>query len=514
MRREEKKKQDMFLEKIYKEKMKEVENEKADDEMDWDPIEDELEDGRGSFIGMFISTLPIKCAQVKLQNLLCVLNKYKLTMMKDLMRSFLWMSSEEQKPEEPPSSETKQSNEESQESARRNSIDEIASLLESSTVSKKSKKKKKKNAAAGATTSPQLTKTNKPTPKPQELPDKSLIESRQDMHDRLAHGIKIDLNDVHGVLVAGTVENPNVQKTTRTFTEYEIQRLLNEVSEIKHLLFCRLLLGHAALLPAALRADSTEAFFEDKEVSSAALRDVCLKMEKPSLQEIRDACADFFRSEEEETEEQDDLETQRDDADIHEDLKAKPIDPHDVKMSLKRKKRGELPGTWRSKRELSREAAAENMLGQAPGMASSMGSILRGTEGGAIDFGDSTNSRQPRRKIRVKVCGRTIWNYPSDKAMSRGGWLHFSIIAKDSNLNTAIELCRNWNEFFELNILACWGYFPASNWASWVGNRLKQQALQLVSFSGLDYFWLVNDVIPRALSCITKVQIRMLKISV
>ncbi|KAG4026378.1 hypothetical protein MFRU_041g00230 [Monilinia fructicola] len=447
MRREEKKKQDMFLEKIYKEKMKEVENEKADDEMDWDPIEDELEDGRGSFI--------------------------------DLMRSFLWMSSEEQKPEEPPSSETKQSNEESQESARRNSIDEIASLLESSTVSKKSKKKKKKNAAAGATTSPQLTKTNKPTPKPQELPDKSLIESRQDMHDRLAHGIKIDLNDVHGVLVAGTVENPNVQKTTRTFTEYEIQRLLNEVSEIKHLLFCRLLLGHAALLPAALRADSTEAFFEDKEVSSAALRDVCLKMEKPSLQEIRDACADFFRSEEEETEEQDDLETQRDDADIHEDLKAKPIDPHDVKMSLKRKKRGELPGTWRSKRELSREAAAENMLGQAPGMASSMGSILRGTEGGAIDFGDSTNSRQPRRKIRVKVCGRTIWNYPSDKAMSRGGWLHFSIIAKDSNLNTAIELCRNWNEFFELNILACWGYFPASNWASWVGNRLKQQALQL-----------------------------------
>ncbi|KAA8568094.1 hypothetical protein EYC84_008502 [Monilinia fructicola] len=429
MRREEKKKQDMFLEKIYKEKMKEVENEKADDEMDWDPIEDELEDGRGSFI--------------------------------DLMRSFLWMSSEEQKPEEPPSSETKQSNEESQESARRNSIDEIASLLESSTVSKKSKKKKKKNAAAGATTSPQLTKTNKPTPKPQELPDKSLIESRQDMHDRLAHGIKIDLNDVHGVLVAGTVENPNVQKTTRTFTEYEIQRLLNEVSEIKHLLFCRLLLGHAALLPAALRADSTEAFFEDKEVSSARFERY------------------FFRSEEEETEEQDDLETQRDDADIHEDLKAKPIDPHDVKMSLKRKKRGELPGTWRSKRELSREAAAENMLGQAPGMASSMGSILRGTEGGAIDFGDSTNSRQPRRKIRVKVCGRTIWNYPSDKAMSRGGWLHFSIIAKDSNLNTAIELCRNWNEFFELNILACWGYFPASNWASWVGNRLKQQALQL-----------------------------------
>ncbi|RAL64844.1 hypothetical protein DID88_001440 [Monilinia fructigena] len=167
-----------------------------------------------------------------------------------------------------------------------------------------------------------------------------------------------------------------------SFIEFEIQRLLDEVSEIKHLLFCRLLLRHAALLPAALRADSIEAFFEDKEVTSAALRDVCFKMEKPSLQEIRDACADFFRSEEEEEEEEEEKQKSR--------------------MSLKRKRRGELPGTWRSKRELSREATAENMLERAPGMASSIGSILGGAEGGAIDFGDSTNLRQVRKKIRVK----------------------------------------------------------------------------------------------------------------
>ncbi|QSZ37286.1 hypothetical protein DSL72_009380 [Monilinia vaccinii-corymbosi] len=447
MRREEKKKQDTFLEKIYKEKMKEVENESADDEMDWDPIEDELEDGRGNFI--------------------------------DLMRHFLWMSSEEQKTEEPTSSVVKENNVESQEQIRRNSIEEIVFQLESSTVSKKSKKKKKKAAGATVTASPQLTKTTTPTAKPQELPDQSLIESREDMHKRLAHGMKIDLGDVHGLRVAGTIENPHVQKITRTFTEFEIQRLLDEVFEIKHLLFCRLLLGHAALLPAALRADSIEAFFEDEEVTGAALRDLCLKTEKPSLQEIRDACADFFRSEEEETEEQDDLEAQNNDINNHELHEAKSTDPYNVKMRLKRKRRGELPGTWHSKRELSREVAAEKMLGRAPGMALSMERMLGGTEGGAIYFGDSTNSRQVRKKIRVKICGRTIWNYPSDKAMSRGGWLHFSIIAKDSNLNTAIELCRNWEEFFELNILACWGYFPASNWASWVGNRLKQQALQL-----------------------------------
>ncbi|KAI9649174.1 hypothetical protein NHQ30_001742 [Ciborinia camelliae] len=454
LRREEKKKQDTFLENIYKEKMKEVENESADDEMDWDPIEDELENGRGDFI--------------------------------DLMRHFLWMSpKEESKMEELPSSEvhktglTKNDVASQEPTHSTNTIEQIVSQLESSTLSKKSKKKKKKNAAATSTISSQATKASKPLPKPQEIPDKSLIESREDMHDRLAHGIEIDLDGVHGVMVAGTIENPHVQKTTRTFTEFEIQRLLSEVSEIKHLLFCRLLLGHAALLPAALRAESVEAFLGDEEVTGTALRDVCLKMEKPSLQEIRDACADFFRSEEEETEEQDYPETQNDDIDDHESHETKSADPYDVKMRLSRKKRGELPGTWRSKREISREETAENMLGMAPGMAPSMENILGGTEGGAIDFGDSTVSRPVRKKIRVKICGRTIWNYPSDKAMNRGGWLHFSIIAKDSNLNTAIELCRNWEEFFELNILACWGYFPASNWASWVGNRLKQQALQL-----------------------------------
>ncbi|KAF7909232.1 hypothetical protein EAE99_011447 [Botrytis elliptica] len=458
MRREEKKKQDTFLERIYKEKMKEIEeNEGTDDDMDWDPIEDELEDGRGSFI--------------------------------DLMRHFLWISSEEDlKLVEPSSTEIDEEvvieNDVASQNPNLNAnstdeLDKLVAQIESAGVTEKSKKKKKKKnggaATATTTTTPSLsTKTSKPTPKPQELPDKSLIESREDMYHRLAHGIKIDLDDVRGPMVAGTVENPHVQTTTRTFTEFEITRLLDEVSEIKHLLFCRLLLAHAALLPAALRADSIEAFFQDEEVTGTALRDVCLKMEKPSLQEIRDACADFFRSDDEK-EEDSEIKTQSEDVDDHERSEPKAVDPYDVKMRLSRKKRGELPGTWRSKRELSREEAAQNMLGMAPSMQNIMGDM----EGGAIDFGDSTNSQQVRKKIRVKICGRMIWNYPSDKAMTRGGWLHFSIIARDSNLNTAIELCRNWEEFFELNILACWGYFPASNWASWVGNRLKQQALQL-----------------------------------
>jgi len=58
-----------------------------------------------------------------------------------------------------------------------------------------------------------------------------------------------------------------------------------------------------------------------------------------------------------------------------------------------------------------------------------------------IDFGLQDDIQVPQeRKVKIKVCGKTIWNHPSNKAMARGGWLHFSIIAKDSNLSDAIKL--------------------------------------------------------------------------
>jgi len=48
--KEDKKRQDAYLEKVYKERLAEREAEDPDD-MYWDPIEDVLEDNRGSFIG-------------------------------------------------------------------------------------------------------------------------------------------------------------------------------------------------------------------------------------------------------------------------------------------------------------------------------------------------------------------------------------------------------------------------------------------------------------------------------
>jgi len=49
--REDRKKQDAFLEKVYKERLAQQEEEEEDESEDWDPIEDVLEDSRGSFIG-------------------------------------------------------------------------------------------------------------------------------------------------------------------------------------------------------------------------------------------------------------------------------------------------------------------------------------------------------------------------------------------------------------------------------------------------------------------------------
>ena len=136
---------------------------------------------------------------------------------------------------------------------------------------------------------------------------------------------------------------------------------------------------------------------------------------------------------------------------------------------------GSIPKNWVSKREKELRKHREQTMELNKGAS-------------FVDFGSIDDERQYQiKKIRVKVCGRYIYNYPSEKAMLRGGWLHFSIIAKGSSLFDAMTLCRNWDEFYELTMLASFQYFPASNWATWVGDRKRQQMLQLVS-SGLEVF--------------------------
>ena len=66
--KEDKMRQDAYLEQVYKESLAMKERngegeETDDDEMDWDPIEDVLEDNRGSYLGMFTPPLLLSILQ-------------------------------------------------------------------------------------------------------------------------------------------------------------------------------------------------------------------------------------------------------------------------------------------------------------------------------------------------------------------------------------------------------------------------------------------------------------------
>jgi hypothetical protein len=240
------------------------------------------------------------------------------------------------------------------------------------------------------------------------------------------------------------------------------------VAEIKHLLFCRLLLSHATLLPAALRASSVNAFLSDPDVSDADLRDLCLQMEQPALQQIRDACADLTRDDNEEA----DLDIQDDPEDEEKLPPSKVMKKlQDIRMFDPRLKRpgkaSAVPEKWNPKREDTREKIVD-------------------ADGVMVDFGQLDDQGEySKKKVRVKVCGRYIWNYASESAMGRSGWLQFSVIARSCSFFEAIELCRNWDEFFELNILSLFHYFPAAKWKHWSSHRLQQELLQQVRTTSL-----------------------------
>jgi hypothetical protein len=116
-----------------------------------------------------------------------------------------------------------------------------------------------------------------------------------------------------------------------------------------------------------------------------------------------------------------------------------------------RSSRNELCNKYRTKREKAAKKANKQPS-----------ELYDKDEAGLLHFGITTYESQClRKRVRIKVCGRYMYNHPSEKALNRGELYHFSIIAKDSDLFVAVELCRNWNEFFELNILCMYHFFPA-----------------------------------------------------
>lgn len=281
--KEEKKRQDAYLEDAYKERMS-LSAEGEEDDMDWDPIEDLQDDKRHRYI--------------------------------DLIKHFLWMDEPE--------------TEQEASSAMDVDIPE-PSTVDSQDPSKKPKKKPKakgratggvdKNAGAAGTRQKgqkglldmQDSTDAGSGPKLQE-PDKKNIETVEEMRQRLSQGVKKNYENVRGFQIVGTLENPyETHEKTAPMTNDEVETLINDIKEVKLLLFCRLVLAQASMLPAALRATSVEAFLSDAQVAESDLRDLCLKVEEPTLQHVRDACADFARGDREFVETNDEVEEEEDD---------------------------------------------------------------------------------------------------------------------------------------------------------------------------------------------------------
>ncbi|KPM43969.1 hypothetical protein AK830_g2623 [Neonectria ditissima] len=412
--KEEKQRQDAYLEDAYRERMSMTDD---DDDETWDPIEDMAQDSRDRYI--------------------------------DLIKHFLWMDTASAKENDTPGVGVE------------SKTGDLAQVEKAQPTGKKGKKKAKPKAAAAKAdgsnagfvgqeklVAMQESYGGGAAPDLQE-PDKSNIETEGEMRKRLSEGVKKNNESMSGWQIVGTLENPHeTYSKTAPMTKDEIDWVVNDILEIKVLLFCRLLLAQASMLPAALRATSVQEFLDDAEITESNLPDLCLKVEKPSLQEIRDACADFARGDEV-------GETAKVEGDDYEDEALEDLLIEDLLIEDSRYRH-------LHSRDWLFDTVMKSVMAKSPRK--------------------KKKSKAKSRNSKVTICGRSIWNHASEKAMSRDGWLQFSILAKDCDLKHAIQLCRNWAEFTELNHLTLWQYFPASNWVSWSSDRLIRQLQELRLF--------------------------------
>lgn len=429
--KEEKLRQDAYLEQVWKERIESASEGGGEGEAEmWDPIDDMLAEEREKYL--------------------------------DLIRQFLWYGPEEKKDEPAQQNEQQLQNQEGDGSAPRTHVepapatvdddeDEIRdtpSNVKKSKQKSKGKKKKAKKPAAEKAPPPESSGplvTSKTSGKQVEV-GKGHIESQEEVRKRLREGVERDHSGLYGPQLVGTIQNPlETHGRTAPLPDEDIEKLLSDIAEIKSLLLCRTLLSHATLLPAALRAKSVEELIEDPSIAHTDLRDLCLKVEQPDLQALRDACADFARGDNPEP--------------------PQPVDELEVLSTEEIFRRNLMYGDM-------------NEMGLFPTLMSGMSKKIIAADSNDLKGDSGKNSKGKRMKITI--CGKTIWNHASEAAMARDGWLQFSVMAKDCTFEEAVLLCRNWDEFYELQTLVLWHFFPSAKWASWAQNALTQQLLHMV----------------------------------
>ncbi|KAK4095743.1 hypothetical protein N658DRAFT_511804 [Parathielavia hyrcaniae] len=419
--KEDRERQEAYLDEVWKERMAAESDDGA-----WDPIEDMVEEDRQRYL--------------------------------DLIRHFLWMN--------PPARDT-DGQPEPEEATTPAPQDDAGTAHgdgeqpPSGATKPKNRGRKKKNKAGqsseassgtpaadlAASTASKLKKDNR---NPELEPNKARIESKEEIRKRLREGVKKDYSHVNGPLIVGTANNPHeLVDRSAPIKDQDISELIADITEIKMFLFCRQAMSHPALLPAALRANSVEEFLSDPAIADSDLRDLCLQVEQPTYEALRDACADFARGDEPD-----------DDGTDH----------NDDKVDLR-------PAAEYIRDQIRYDDLGPDFLIRALGALYRESNLSRKQLLDAVAIGGGATGGE--RKMKVRICGRTVWNYASQKSMARAGWLHFSIMAKDCEFQDAISLCRNWDEFFELHILTLWQYFPASKWTGWSGNYLSEELTQM-----------------------------------
>jgi hypothetical protein len=431
---EDKLRQNAYLDQVWKERMASANGGESEDE-DWDPIDDMLAEDREKYL--------------------------------DLIRQFLWLEVEETIDNPVQEGEQQLRNHESSSPGPQTQptafpstvadedegLEEMPSKAKKTKAKSKSQEKKKKGKEPTATANPAPDASGEPTTTTNTTSTKALgtqvevgkghIESQEEVRKRLQEGVKRDHSGLLGPQLVGAVQNPTeASGRTAPLPEEEIDRLLSEIAEIKALLLCRLVLSHATLLPAALRAKSVEEFIQDPSISHTDLRDLCLKVEQPKLQALRDACADFARGD-----------------------NPDPPPPEEETEILSME-----------------DAFRRNLMYRDLDGRRIFSTMTFGTSRGLLEAKKQGHSEKKStgKRMKITVCGKTIWNHASEVAMAREGWLQFSIMAKDCSFEEAVLLCRNWDEFFELQTLVLWHFFPSDKWASWSENAWAEQLLHMV----------------------------------
>ena len=162
--------------------------------------------------------------------------------------------------------------------------------------------------------------------------------------------------------------------------------------------------------------------------SVLGIRDLYPEMDDQGLQEIRDACVDLSWGAEE-----------IEDKDKNEPVQGEIKQDHYSYLELGIPQfRSGIPDKWALERE--KDVKKQGDVPYRPWTSSRNQKTLA----------DLTTSvmRQISVFVKVKVCSKNIHHYRSKKGVSRSGWLHVSILAKDSYRHKAVELCRNWEQFW------------------------------------------------------------------